>query len=109
MKKLLEGVLKLKANEEKSSIRKIEETTYLGYGFYLKDGLKYKVPKERVRKLKSKLKEITSRSNGWSHEFRKERLNQVIGGCVQYSRLASRGRHLTELDELLRWRLRMCT
>ena len=34
VKNLLEGKLKLKVNEDKTSIRKLSQTKYLGYGFY---------------------------------------------------------------------------
>lgn len=108
VKKLLEGVLKLKVNKEKSSIHRIESTKFLSYKFYKHKGLKYKVPKDNIKKLKAKLKEITSRSNGWSYEFRRERLNQVIRGWIQYFKMANMGNHIKAIDEWLRRRIRMC-
>ena len=44
-------------------------------------------PKTKAR-LRSKLKELTKRSNGWGYEKRKEKLTYAIRGWVNYFRLA---------------------
>lgn len=108
VKKYLEGKLKLKVNEEKTSIRKLSETKYLGYGFYQREGTQFKVHKESLSKFKRKLKEVTGRSNGLGYEQMKTKLNQVIRGWIQYFKLANMNSHLTKLDEWLRRRIRMC-
>ena len=59
-------------------------------------------------KLRTKLKELTSRSNGWGYEKRKERLTYAIRGWVNYFRLAEMRNYLRETDEWLRSRIRMC-
>ena len=64
-------------------------------------------PKTKA-KLRTKLKELTSRSNGWGYEKRKERLTYAIRGWVNYFRLAEMRNYLRETDEWLRSRIRMC-
>lgn len=108
VKKYLEGKLKLKVNEEKTSIRKITQTKYLGYGFYENNGIQFKVHHSGLKKFKAKLKEITGRSNGIGHVERRVKLNQVITGWIQYFKLANMNKYLTSLDGWIRRRIRMC-
>lgn len=108
VKKLLEGKLKLKVNEEKTSIRKLSQTKYLGYGFYHNNGTQLKVHKESLKKLKAKLKAVTSRSNALGYRQRRIKINQIIRGWIQYFKLANMRNHLQKLDEWLRRRIRMC-
>ena len=56
----------------------------------------------------AKLKELTSRSNGWGYAKRKQKLEEYIKGWVGYYHLANMKRFLIETDEWLRRRLRMC-
>ena len=108
VKKLLEGKLKLKVNEEKTSIRKLSQTKYLGYGFYHNNGTQLKIHKESLKKLKAKLKAVTDRSNALGYRQRKIKINQIIRGWIQYFKLANMKNHLKNLDEWLRRRIRMC-
>ena len=58
--------------------------------------------------MKSKLKELTSRSNGWGYEKRKQKLKEYMKGWVGYFYLAEMKRFCLETDEWLRRRIRMC-
>ena len=58
--------------------------------------------------MKSALKELTSRSNGWGYEKRKQKLKEYIEGWVGYYHLANMKRLCLETDEWLRRRIRMC-
>ena len=58
--------------------------------------------------MKSKLKELTSRSNGWGYAKRKQKLREYIRGWVGYYHLVDMKRLLLETDEWLRRRIRMC-
>ena len=64
-------------------------------------------PKAKA-KMKTKLKDLTSLSNGWGYTKRKWRLRQYIRGWVGYYCLADMKRFLLETDEWLRRRIRMC-
>ncbi|MEG0701818.1 MAG: group II intron maturase-specific domain-containing protein [Muribaculaceae bacterium] len=59
-------------------------------------------------KLKSKLKELTSRSKGFGYEKCKIRLKEYIQGWIYYYNLADMKSYLQSVDERLRRRLQMC-
>lgn len=105
----IEKRLFLKVNREKSKVAHIREITFLGYAFYTKDGGKggLRLSPKAKEKIKSKIRELTSRSNGWGNERRKDALNQFIRGWVQYFKLADMKWYLIELDAWFRRRLRM--
>lgn len=58
--------------------------------------------------MKQRLKELTSRSNGWGNARRKEALNQYVRGWVNYFKMADMRGLLRNLDYWYRRRLRMC-
>jgi hypothetical protein len=60
-----------------------------------------------MEKMKAKIKKLTSRSNGWGNERRKEALSQYIKGWVQYFKLADMQNLLIKTDAWYRRRLRM--
>lgn len=57
--------------------------------------------------MKERIKSLTSRSNGWSNERRKEALRLYIIGWVNYFHLANMKTLLEETDKWYRRRLRM--
>jgi len=57
--------------------------------------------------MKARIKELTSRSNGWGNARRKEALRQFITGWVNYFKLADMKSLLPKVDEWYRRRLRM--
>ncbi len=108
--KFIEGKLKLKINRDKTTISKLNEVKYLGYTFYsIKGQCRFKVHPKSIIKLKDKLRAITGRSNGMSIEGRKNKLNQIIRGWVQYFKLADMKTIANSIDEWLRRRIRMIT
>lgn len=103
----IEGKLFLKVNREKTRVAHISKVKYLGYGFYRYQGkCKYRVHPKSVVKMKAKLKELTSRSNGWGNEYRALKLTQFIRGWINYFGLADRKSLLQTVDEWLRRRIR---
>ena len=79
--KYIEQALYLKVNEEKTVVAHIKDVKFLGYGFYFaKDGCRNRLHSKSEEKMKSKIRELTSRSNGWGNEHRKEKLGQYIIG-----------------------------
>ena len=62
---------------------------YLGYSFYMMNGkCGLRLHPQSVAKMKVKLKELTSRSNGWGYAKLKDKLNQFINGWMNYFKLA---------------------
>lgn len=107
--KFLEEELKLKINKDKSAVDRPWKLKFLGLSFYLKKGeTGIRVHPKSVRKLKTKLKAVTGRSNAMSIKERIAKLKQIITGWVNYFRIADMGKLAKELDEWLRRRIRMC-
>jgi group II intron reverse transcriptase/maturase len=103
----IEGKLKLRVNKEKTTVAYIGRIKFLGYGFYpAKSGIKFRVHSKSTAKMKDKIREITSRSNGISYESLKLKLKQYITGWVNYFKLADMKNFLLETDKWLRRRLR---
>lgn len=104
----IENKLYLKVNREKSRIATISQIRFLGYSFYRWKGVgRLRVHPVSIAKMKARIKELTSRSNGWGNARRKEALRQYITGWMQYFKLADMNTLLTEIDRWYRRRLRM--
>ena len=104
----IEGKLFLKVNRDKSQVAHVRDIKFLGYSFYVVKGEgRLRIHPKSVAKMKARIKELTSRSNGWGNDRRKEALSQYIKGWVQYFRLADMKALLIRVDEWYRRRLRM--
>jgi RNA-directed DNA polymerase len=103
----IEEVLYLKVNREKTVVAHIKDVKFLGYGFYFnKKGCSIRTHSKGIVKMKAKIKELTSRSNGWGNERRKEALRQYVTGWLNYFCLADMKKLLEGIDEWFRRRLR---
>lgn len=104
----IEKKLFLKVNKDKSQVCSINKVKFLGYSFYKFNGKgRLRIHPKSVEKMRAKIKELTSRSNGWGNDRRKEALSQYITGWVQYFKLADMKALLIKVDEWYRRRLRM--
>ena len=103
----IEKKLFLKVNREKSTVAYIRNVKFLGYSFYEKRGCRLRIHHKSMEKMRSKIRELTSRSNGWGNAKRKETLKQYITGWVNYFKLADMKALMIETDEWYRRRLRM--
>jgi group II intron reverse transcriptase/maturase len=104
----IEEKLFLKVNREKSTVAYITKVKFLGYSFYkLKGEGRLRIHPKSVVKMRSRIRELTSRSNGWGYLRRKEALSRFIRGWVNYFRMADMKSMLMEADEWYRRRLRM--
>lgn len=104
----IEKKLFLKVNRDKTKEAYIRDIKFLGYSFYqIKGECRLRVHPKSVEKMKARIKELTSRSNGWGNERRKEALSQFVKGWVQYFRLADMQSLLKDTDGWYRRRLRM--
>lgn len=105
---VIEDKLLLKVNREKTVVAYIGKVKFLGYGFYpSKEGIKLRVHAKSISKMKAKVKELTSRSNGFGYEKLKLKLKQFITGWVNYFKLADMKKMLEATDKWLRRRIRM--
>lgn len=104
----IEKELFLKVNRAKSGVNPINKIKFLGYSFYkIHSEGRLRIHAKSLQKLKGRIKELTSRSNGWSNEHRKDMLNNYIKGWVQYFKLADMKSALRTVDGWFRRRLRM--
>nr|WP_243119007.1 group II intron reverse transcriptase/maturase [Fusibacter sp. A1] len=105
----IENKLKLRVNKEKTKVAYIGHVKFLGYGFYPSKGskIKLKVHRKSVEKMKSRVREITSRSRGISYDVLKLNLKQYVRGWVNYFKHADMRMLLESTDAWLRRRLRM--
>lgn len=106
----IEGRLRLKVNREKTKVAHIRNIKFLGYGFYIYKGKCHlRVHPKSTQRLKDKIRVATSRSNGMSVRKRKEKLNQIIRGWVNYFKLADMKGLMEKMDQWTRRRMRMVT
>lgn len=107
--RFIEDALFLKVNREKTKTGYIQGLKFLGYSFYVMKGVcKLSLHSKSKAKLKSKLKELTSRSKGFGYERCKIKLKEYIQGWIGYYKLADMKSSLQSVDKWLRRRLRMC-
>ena len=102
--------LGLKVNMTKTHITRPPKLRYVGFGFYKDSKVKEwkcRPHQDSVKKLKSKLKELTCRRIPGAVTEKIEKINQVTRGWINYYALASMKTAMTEIDAHLRTRLRI--
>jgi RNA-directed DNA polymerase len=105
----IEKKLFLKINKEKTKVAHMRDIKFLGFSFGRSKGkCQYNLHRETFENMKTKIRELTSRSNGWGYEYRKQRLQWYLRGWSNYFRLANYKSKLKDLDGWLRRRIRMC-
>ena len=115
--RVLEGIsgwieerLKLRANREKSGIRRPSNEQLLGFGFWHGKGgeIRPRVSEKSYTRLKEKIRRITGRSWSVSMDERIGKLMQVTRGWVNYFAHADAQKRLLRIEEWTQARLRMC-
>jgi RNA-directed DNA polymerase len=101
--------LKLKVNEEKSTVARVWERKFLGYSFWVAPGklVKRRVAPKALEDFKQRVREITTRSGGRSLEQVAGMLRAYMLGWKQYFKLADTPRVFRALDQWIHRRLRM--
>lgn len=103
----IESRLHLKVNRSKTEVAYVKWVKYLGYSFYMMNGkCRLRLHPKSISKMKAKLKELTSRSNGWGYAKMKDKLSRFIIGWMNYFKLADMHNPLKEMDKWLRHRIR---
>ena len=107
----LEGKLKLKMNTEKSkvvSVYNIRNFKFLGFALGKgQKGVYIRVHAKSLKKAKTKLKELTSRSQGRNVRVVMQKVKVYIRGWLGYFGIASMKTTMSDWDGWLRRRLRM--
>src|SRR4051812_25308882 len=80
--------LKLKVNLNKSAVDRPWKRKFLGFSFTNGKEPKVRIAKESVKRMKNKIREITSRKKPYPMEYRIKKLNQYLMGWCGYFALA---------------------
>jgi len=104
----IEEKLYLKVNIEKTVVAYVGKVKFLGFSFYRrKEEIRLRVHPKAIAKMKAKIKEYTSRSNGWGNKERLDKLKRYIQGWINYFKIADMKSLLNKTDEWMRRRIRM--
>jgi RNA-directed DNA polymerase len=103
----IEQKLKLKVNRGKSAVDRPWKRKFLGFSFTVNKKPKIRIANESIKRLKAKVRNLTSRSKPIPMEVRIEKLNQYLTGWCGYFALADTPSKFKEFDEWMRRRLRM--
>jgi len=104
----IEGRLKLKVNLNKSAVDRPWKRKFLGFSFTLHKEPKVRIAKESMKRMKNKIREITSRKKPFPMDYRIKKLNQYLMGWCGYFALADTPSVFRAFDSWIRRRLRMC-
>ena len=105
-RKLLEGRLRLKVNEEKSAVDRPWNRKFLGLSVTNGRVPKLRLAGQSVERMRLCIRAITARRRGISVHRMVEELNRFLRGWLGYFRLAETPSRFEELDGWIRRRLR---
>jgi RNA-directed DNA polymerase len=100
--------LRLKVNEEKSTVARVWDRKFLGYSFWVAPGKKVKlrVAAKALTAMKQRVRQITSRSGGRSMKKVTQELGAYLRGWKEYFKLSNTPKVFAELDQWMHRRLR---
>ena len=105
----IERKLKLKVNYEKSKVDRPWNRTFLGFSYTRsKENPKVRLAQQTMKKVKKRIREMTSRKSPIPMEARIGKLKQYLRGWIGYFALVDTPSILRKLDSWIRRRLRMC-
>ena len=102
IQRFIEGKLRLKVNEKKSAVDRPWKRKFLGFSFTYHKEPKVRIAKESLKRMKNKVREITSRKMPYPMEYRIQKLNQYLVGWCGYFALAVTKSIFLELDKRIR-------
>lgn len=100
--------LRLKVNESKSAVARVQDRKFLGYSFWMAKGneVKIRIAPKALKKMKDRIRHITRRCGGRSMKMVFSELRQYLPGWKEYFRLADTPTKFRVLDGWVRHRLR---
>jgi len=105
--KFLEGKLKLKVNRKKSTTGSPTKLKFLGFSLYERKGkIGIRVHEKPLKRLKERLKAMTSRKRGGTVGQILTEIIRLMNGWLGYYRLADMKKYLQGISEWLRRRIR---
>jgi group II intron reverse transcriptase/maturase len=100
--------LRLRVNEEKSTVARVWDRKFLGYSFWVAPGKKVKlrVAAKALKEMKQRVRQITRRSGGRSMERVTKELGAYLRGWKEYFKLSDTNGIFFALDQWIHRRLR---
>ena len=98
----------MKVNLDKSAVDRPWKRKFLGFSFTSNTEPKVRIAKESVKRMRNKIREITSRKKPYPLAYRIKILNQYLMGWCGYFALADTPSVFRNFDSWIRRRLRMC-
>jgi group II intron reverse transcriptase/maturase len=100
--------LRLRVNEEKSTVARVWDRKFLGYSFWVAPGRKVKlrVAAKALGEMKQRVRRITSRNGGRSMERVTKELGAYLRGWKEYFKLCETPGVFSDLDKWIHHRLR---
>jgi RNA-directed DNA polymerase len=101
--------LRLRVNEEKSTVARVWDRKFLGYSFWVATGKKVqlRVAAKALTEMKRRVRQITSRNGGRSMERVTEELGAYLRGWKEYFKLSNTPNVFSQLDQWIHRRLRL--
>jgi group II intron reverse transcriptase/maturase len=102
------GRLRLRINEDKSTVARAWERKFLGFSFWVAPGrmIRRRVAPQALKEMKDRVRRITCRSGGRSLEAVAAELRDYLLGWKAYFRLAETPNVFDDLDKWIRHRIR---
>jgi RNA-directed DNA polymerase len=108
VERFLNERLRLKVNQDKSSVGRFSAHSFLGFTVYRRNGIRVAVSRSSKRKLKDKIRSMTPRKTTYRPmKMVVEELNVVLRGWLGYYHLGASDGFLSDMDGYVRRRLRM--
>ena len=82
IQRFIEGKLRLKVNEKKSAVDRPWKRKFLGFSFTFHKEPKVRIAKESLKRMKKKIREITSRKMPYPMEYRIREIESISNGMV---------------------------
>jgi RNA-directed DNA polymerase len=101
--------LRLRVNEEKSTVARVWDRKFLGYSFWVAKGktVKLRVAPKALEEMKQRVRRITNRNGGRSMDQVTKELGMYLRGWKEYFKLADTPGLFADLDGWIHRRLRM--
>jgi group II intron reverse transcriptase/maturase len=100
--------LRLRVNEEKSTVARVWDRKFLGYSFWVAAGRRVmrRVAPKALKEFKERVRQITSRNGGRSMERVTKELGAYLRGWKEYFKLCETPGVFSDLDKWIHHRLR---
>ncbi|AWZ49093.1 RNA-directed DNA polymerase [Clostridiaceae bacterium 14S0207] len=109
IRRVLEDVLKLRVNENKSAVDFVTRRKFLGFSFYFaKSGANIRIHEKSYKRFINKIRKLTNRNKVISIEYRIYMINQLTIGWINYFGVAKANAKIQKIDSWIRRRLRGC-